>query len=86
MILAELMTICLTLRPLFLPKYHSKFLIAIYLKVFFPYDVVRTLGICKFPLEANDDWYLWEIDENANQLVKKEGNLLSAYLFMKRQL
>ena len=53
---------------------------------FFPYDVVPTLGIWRFPLEANDDWYLWEIDENVDQLVKKEGNLLSVYLFMKKQL
>ena len=59
--------------------------IQIQTKAFFPYDVVWTLGIWRFPLEATNVWLLWEIDENVNQLVRIEGNLLLAYLFIKIQ-
>ena len=76
------MKIRLTSQPLFLSEYYSKFLKP-YRQSFFGYDAVWILGVWSFPLQENNVWQLWDIDENVKQLVDKEVSLLLLYLFMK---
>ena len=58
---------------------------AIFIKLDFPYDVVLTVGILRFPWVANEVWYWWVLDENVNQSLKVDGNLLWIYLLINKQ-
>ena len=59
--------------------------VAILIKAPLPYVVAVTVGIFRWTLAANELSWLWQVEENVNQLLKMGSNLLLTYLLRKRQ-